>query len=551
MARTGASVLLDVLRTEGVTHVFGNPGSTELPLIDALATADDLRYVLALQEASVVAMAEGYAQATGRPAFVNLHTMAGTGNGMGALTNARANGSPLVVTAGQADFGHIEVDPLLSGDLESLARPIAKWSHELRVPRELGTIMRRAFHDAASAPSGPVFVSLPMSMLDEEGDWPLPAASRIERASGPGGALDALVDQVRSAPAGSLALVLGDEAAGRGWPPLVALAEALGAPVYGSPLYGRAPFPLDHPLWQGSLGIAATAIRAQLAPFRTVLLLGGQAFMVYPFSDGSPLPEGTELVHVCADAAMLGRAHPTALGVVADPGTAAAALAARLADAPVAGAAEALAAAVAAAPARETNRIETARSRYGDAPLHPEAAVHAALAALPPDTCIVDEAITTGGFVRRHGRPADPGAYLFNRGGGLGWGMPAACGVALGHDRKRPVLCVVGDGSALYSPQALWTAAREQLPVVFLVVDNGQYAILKGLLRGRKGPSVETGNFVAMDLGAPTVDHAGLAAAFGCDAHGVGSTDELHERVAAAAASGRPTVLHVPILPPS
>lgn len=551
MARTGASVLLDVLRTEGVRHVFGNPGSTELPLIDALATADDLHYVLALQEASVVAMAEGYAQATGRPAFVNLHTMAGTGNGMGALFNARANGSPLVVTAGQADFGHIEVDPLLSGDLESLARPIAKWSHELRVPRELGTVMRRAFHDAASAPSGPVFVSLPMSMLDDEGEWPLPAASRIERTSAPGGALDALVEAVREVPAGGLALVLGDEAAARGWAPLVALAEALGAPVYGSPLVGRGVFPADHPLWQGTLQIAATAIRAQLAPFRKVLLLGGQAFMVYPFTDGSPLPDGTELVHVNADAGMIGRAHPVALGVVADPGTAAGVLAAALAGAPVAGAADALAAARAAAPARDAARLETARVRWGDAPMHAEAAVHAALTALPSDACIVDEAITTGGFVRRHARPADPSAYLFNRGGGLGWGMPAACGVALAHDKQRPVLCVVGDGSAMYSPQSLWTAAREELPLVVLVVDNGQYAILKGLLRGRKGPSVETGNYVAMDLGHPAVDHVGLAASLGCASASVGSSDELHQRVRDAVAAGRPTVLHVPILPPA
>ena len=550
MARTGASVLLDVLRSEGVRHVFGNPGSTELPFIDALARADDLHYVLALQEASVVAMAEGYAMATGRPAFVNLHTMAGTGNGIGALTNARANGTPLVVTAGQADYGHIEVDPLLSGDLESLARPVTKWSHELRLARELGTIMRRAFHDAASPPSGPVFVSLPMSMLDDEGDWPLPAPSRLERASGPA-ALDALAALVRQCPAGSLALVLGDEAARHGWAPLVALAETLGAPVFGSPLYGRGVFPPDHPLWQGGLGMAAAAIRAQLAPLRRVLLLGGQAFMVYPFTDGSPLPDGCELLHVASDPAQLGRAHPTALGIQADPGHTAGLLAARLADEPVPGAAEALAAARRAAPERDRLRNAAATDRYGDAPLHPEAAVHAALGALPPDACIVDEAITTGGFVRRHARPADPAGYLFNRGGGLGWGIPAACGVALAHDRRRPVVCVVGDGSTMYSPQALWTAAREQLPLVVIVVDNGHYAILKGLLRGRKGPSVDTGTYVGMDLGDPHVDHAGLARSLGCDAASVGSADELVERVRAAVAGGRPTLLHVPITAPA
>src|SRR3954447_23669192 len=163
-------ILLEVLRTEGVTHIFGNPGSTELPLIDALATADDLHYVLALQEATVIGMADGYAQATGRPAVVNLHTSAGVGNAIGNLTNARANGTPLVVTAGQQDVRHLAADPLLSGDLVGLAGPVSKWAHEARSLGELGTVMRRAFHDAASPPTGPVFVSLRMSTLDEVGE---------------------------------------------------------------------------------------------------------------------------------------------------------------------------------------------------------------------------------------------------------------------------------------------------------------------------------------------------------------------------------------------
>src|SRR5436305_6782535 len=160
-------VLLDVLRIEGVRHVFGNPGSTELPFIDALAGADALHYVLALQEATAVGVAEGYAMATGRPAFLNLHTSAGLGNAIGALTNAQANQTPLVVTAGQQDYRHIATDPLLAGDLTGLARSVAKWSHEVRTAGELGTILRRAFHDAMSPPSGPVFVSIPMDLLED------------------------------------------------------------------------------------------------------------------------------------------------------------------------------------------------------------------------------------------------------------------------------------------------------------------------------------------------------------------------------------------------
>src|SRR3954452_9211880 len=193
MPRTGRDALLDVLRTEGVRHLFGNPGSTELPLMDALAGAADLRYVLALQEASVVGMADGYAQATRRPAFVNVHTAPGLGNAIGNLTNAHANRTPLVVTAGQQDERHLVHDPVLSGDLVGLARPVSKWAHEVRSLDELGVVLRRAFHDAASPPSGPVFVSLPMSILDEEGGAPVPAPSQLERAA-VGGGLDELAE---------------------------------------------------------------------------------------------------------------------------------------------------------------------------------------------------------------------------------------------------------------------------------------------------------------------------------------------------------------------
>src|SRR3954470_3457125 len=225
MPRTGRDALFDVLRTEGVTHVFGNPGSTELPLMDALASADDLHYVLALQEATAVGMADGYAQATGRPSFVNLHTSAGLGNGIGNLTNAQANTTPMVVTAGQQDYRHIEADPLLAGDLVALARPVSTWSHEVRTLRELGTIMRRAFHDATAPPSGPVFVSIPMSTLDEEGDAPVPAPSRIDRRVA-ATALDDLASLLIEPGVGKVAIVAGDEVAHSGAvPALVEVAE--------------------------------------------------------------------------------------------------------------------------------------------------------------------------------------------------------------------------------------------------------------------------------------------------------------------------------------
>ena len=543
----GREVLLDVLRTEGVTHIFGNPGSTELPFIDALAEADDLHYVLGLQEATVVGMADGYAQATGRPAFLNLHTSAGLGNAIGNLTNARANRTPLVVTAGQQDYRHIAADPLLSGPLVELAGGAVKWGHEVRTAGELGTIVRRAFHDAAHAPAGPVFASLPMDLLDQEVPDGAPPASTIVREAVAGG-LEDLAELLTGPAVGRVALVVGDAVAASGAvAAVVAVAEALGAPVHGAPLHGRGVFPPLHPLWKGMLPPAAAAIAPVLAAYDRVFLIGEQAFIVYPYTPGPAVPPDVELLHLSPDPAQVGRAWPVRLGLVGHPRTSLEALLPLLvARADGAAARDSLTAAARARRDEVAALEQTALDRYGAAPMDPMAAAHALVRAMPADSLVVDEAITTGVYVRGFHHWTEPGRYFFCTGGGLGWGMPAACGVSLAHQRA-PVLCVVGDGSAMYSPQALWTAAAEGLPVVFAVVNNRQYKILKGYLRGMGGASVRTDRFVGMDLDAPPVDFMALARSMAVDATLVERADDVGEAVRLALASGRPHVLELPI----
>jgi benzoylformate decarboxylase len=540
----GRDVLLDVLTTEGVRHIFGNPGTTELPLIDALAGRDDPAYVLALQEATAVAMADGYAQATGRPAFLNLHTSAGLGNAIGNLTNAQANSTPLVVTAGQQDRRHIAADPLLAGDLVGLARPVSKWAHEVRTVGELGTIVRRAFHDAATAPAGPVFVSLPMDLLEEDTDVPVPPPSRIERRTVPA-ALEDLADALASIDPSQLVIVAADEVAASGAvDALVAVVEALGCGVFGAPLHSNVVFPVRHPLWRGDLAPAAASINRALAAHRRVLFVGGRAFMVYPYTPGPAVPPDVELLHLSADPHQLGRTWPTALGLQGDPKATLEALLPLLAERVDPQALDA-----SDADDRAEALEEKARARYDDVPMHPMAAAHALVRALPPDSAVVDEAITTGTYVRGFHHVAASGGYFFCRGGGLGWGMPAALGVSLGFDGE-PVLCVVGDGSAMYSPQALWTAARERLPVVFAVVNNRQYLILKNALRAMDGDSAATDRFVGMDIVDPPVDFVGLAQSMGVPATLVEKAGDVTDAVRAAWDSGGPHLLELPITVP-
>jgi benzoylformate decarboxylase len=556
---TGRRVLVDVLRSEGVVHVFGNPGTTELPLIDALAEdgAGDIHYVLALQEATAVAMADGYAHVTRRPAFLNLHTSAGLGNAIGNLTNAQANRSPLVVTAGQQDYRHIATDPLLAGDLVGLARSVSKWTHEVRHGRELALMLRRAFHDAAAPPAGPVFVSLPMDVVDGDVDVDggggtgdpaslvLPAPShRDHRAVPAPERVRELADVLVAAAPERVGIVAGDEVgASGGVGALVAVAEALGAAVHGAPLGSAVAFPTTHPLWQGNLPAAAAGIRSALEHYDVVFAVGGSPFLVYPYTQGPALPPSAELVHLSAAASDVGRVYATRLGLVGDPR---ATLEALLPLLSVPSAADALEAATQAHDERVARYEQAARDRYGSEPVQPIAAAHALVSALPAGTSVVDESITMTNHVRGFVRAEQHGDYLFCKGGGLGWGMPAALGVSLGRGRE-PVLCVVGDGSAMYSPQALWTAAHESLPVVFAVVNNRQYLILKHALRQREGAAAVNDRYIGMDVVDPAVDYVALARSMGVDAHVVSRAGDVGDAVKAALAAGRPSLIEIPV----
>ena len=296
--------------------------------------------------------------------------------------------------------------------------------------------------------------------LEEHGPVDMPPPSTIEHRTA-GAALDELAALLTDAPTGSLAIVAGDEvSASGGIGELTALAEALGAPVYAAPLHSTGVFPPAHPLFAGMLPPAAAGIRAVLSPYQRVFFIGAQAFLVYPFSDGSPMPDGAELLHLSPDPGQLGRVHPVRLGVHGDPALTLAALLPVVRDRVDAGAAKDALEAARTRRAAEIERLEAAAlDRYGLRPTDPMAAAHALVRALPDGAVVVDEAITTGVYVRGFHHWTEPGRYYFCKGGGLGWGMPASLGVSLAHDRSVPVLCAVGDGSAMYSPQSLWTAA--------------------------------------------------------------------------------------------
>jgi benzoylformate decarboxylase len=546
--RRGADLLVEVLRSEGVRYIFGNPGTTELPLIDALTEAPDIAYILALQEATAVAMADGYAQGARRPAFLNLHTAGGLGHAMGGLVNSQVSGTPLVVTAGQQDLRHALTDPLLMGDLVAIADPVMKWAREVTSPDQIPILLRRAFHDAGAAPSGPVFLSLPMDVMEALSAVPAGETSTIDQRA-VAGSLDRLAEKLAAIAPGRLALIAGDEIdASDASAQMVALADLLAAPVYGSSWPAHIPFPTAHPLWAGNLPTRADAIAEILGRYDAVFALGGKSLITVLYSEVSAVPPGVQVFQLSADVRDLGRTYATCLSTVGDIRASLDALlpllGPRLADR-AAAFADLRARAVTARAERRATLAAAADAAFADPVIAPLVAAREVARAVGAETTIVDEAPATLTHLRTFLDSPSAHQYAAMRGGVLGWGMPAAVGFSLGLDRA-PVVCVVGDGAAMYSPQALWTAAHEKLPVTFVVINNAEYNILKTFMKGQAHyASVRANRFIAMDLTDPRVDFPALAASMGVPARRVTRAADIAPAIEAGIRSGGANLVEV------
>ncbi|VWC46713.1 thiamine pyrophosphate-binding protein [Burkholderia lata] len=548
--RRGAEVLVEVLRSEGVRYVFGNPGTTELSFIDALTDAPDLSYVLGLQEAAVVAMADGYAQASGRPGFTNLHTVGGLGHAMGALLNAKAARTPLVVTAGQQDTRHAYTDPLLYGDSLGVARPAVKWAREVAHPDEIGVLVRRAFNDSTAAPSGPVFLSLPMDVMERTTSRPVARQSAIDRTAIPA-ALPDLAKALASIRPGRLAMVVGDEVFAAGASAeAVAIAETLGASVFGPSWPAHLPFPTSHALWCGNLPMTAADMHETLGAFDAVFVLGGHFSITILYSVGPAIPSTCRLYQLASDPHDLGRIHATALGCVGALRASLQVLLPMLRDASQHRRAEIDTLRADAQRSRTRQRIsldEQVASGSSATMTTPLVAAHEVARALGPTTPVVDESPATMPLIRRALHSAGTRQYYGTRGAILGWGMGAAVGISLGLGRE-PVVAIIGDGSALYAPQALWTAAHECLPVTFVVVNNQEYNILKKYMKSQHHfVSAHADRFAGMDLKEPPIDFLALARSWGLAARRVARTGDIAAAVAFGIASGQPNLIEIPV----
>jgi benzoylformate decarboxylase len=546
----GKTALLELLRQEGVRVIFGNPGTTELPLMDALATERELRYVLALQEAPAMAMADGYAQASGQCVAVNLHAAPGLGNALGMLYDAQKAGSPLLVTAGQHDQRFNFTEPLLWADLPAIARPFVKWSEEVRRLEDLPRAIHRAVKTALAPPMGPVFLSLPGDILTDSADIDLGAPSRVAFGiRGDSAAIARAAELI--AKAKSPVIMAGDAVAqGDALAELAALAETLGAPVYDESMASRAAFPSTHPLYRGPLVRLPEVIRGMLSQHDLLISIGGDLFTLSLPGTGEAMPEDYPVVHLDTNPWELAKNYPETVSILGEPRATLPELTEAVINArsiPQTEAAvkrlEHVKAEGVASLAKLNAMADAVCERH---PIHPLALMQTIGRQLPDDAVVIDETVSSGNGLRRFLRSNDAQSFFGLRGGGIGWGLPAAIGVKLALP-DRPVVALIGDGSALYTIQGLWTAAHEKLNIVFVIINNTSYRILKQRTNAMKGLAAQSDTYVAMDLDGPAIDFVSVARGFGLDAHKVSTLGDFEERLDQALAADGPTLIDVEV----
>ncbi len=516
------SATYDLMRNLGMTTIFGNPGSTEETFLKDFP--GDFKYVLALQEASALAIADGFAQATRTVAFVNLHTAPGLGNALGNLVNTRMSKTPMILTTGQQTREMLLMEPWLTNvEATNFPRPHVKWSYETSHAEETPAAFMRAYATALQPPQGPVYLSLPLNDWEVESSGPAVVRSVAQRVAPDPARLSDFVNQIKKAK--NPALVLGpDVDRADAWPDGVALAEQLGVPVFGPPAGERCGFPEDHRQFAGNLKFGIAPLSEQLVGYDLVLVIGAPVFRYYPYVPGKYLPDGCRLLHITDDPDEAARA-PVGDSLISDAKLALQGLLAGLAQYE------------AKSYTRASQTLSSPDTSSSDMSAD---ALYAAISRVrSDDSVIVEESPSNLAMLHKHLPTRRPLSFFTMASGGLGFGLPGGIGVALGEaatGRNRPVISVIGDGSFQYSVQSLWTAAQQKARLVIVVPVNEEYAILKSFAKQEETPGVP-------GLDVPGIDIAGLAAAYGCKASRAATPDEVSDQMQAALRHEGPTVI--------
>lgn len=544
---SGRSAFLSLLKQEGVTHLFGNPGTTELPIMDALPEHPDLNYVLGLQEATVVAMADGFSRATGQLTACNVHVAPGLGNAMGSLYNAKFFGSPVIITAGQQEQGHGLMEPMLYDPLVPIAEPLVKWAVEVTQLEDLPRIVHRAAKVALTPPTGPVFISLPGDILNEDGEIDLGGATRVDTSARP---TDEVLESVakRILEAKSPMILSGHEVATHDALEEVGnLAETLGAPIYQQTVPYGAHVNSEHPCFITDLPRVQATARQMLEEYDLMICVGADVLRMSVYSEIDPLPDTTSIIQIGLRDWEMGKNYATELAIRADVKTTLQALVPTI-DA-VQSEQQKAQAKRSILDLKEKNWT-TQRKNHANrliqsadleaSPIDPELLMYQISEAIPEDAVVVEEGLISTKTLLRYLPRRDAQSFYGLASGGIGFAVAGAVGIQLALP-NRPVVAVIGDGSSMYNFQALWTAAHLELPLTFVIANNRGYRILKERLLAFHNND----NFIGMDFHKPQIDFVSLAESLGVKARRIEKAIEFPEALKDSINSKGPTLLDV------
>ena len=544
---SGGSAFLTLLKDEGVTHMFGNPGTTELPIMHAMSEHPDLSYVLGLQESLVVAMADGFSRASGKLSACNVHVAPGLGNAIGSIYNAKFTGTPMIITAGQQEQGHGLTEPLLYDPLVPIAAPVVKWATEITRLDDLPRTIRRAAKIATTPPSGPVFLSLPGDVLNDEAGVALGSSTRVDTRTQP--APDVLAELTgRLLEAKRPVIVAGDEVVkSDALAEAAQLAETLGAAAYQQTVPYGAHFLSEHPCFMGTLSRDQTNVRDVLSPYDLMIVLGADPLRMSVWSETEPLPDHMKIVHIGLVDWDMGKNYAADMAIRSDLKSTLAALLPVLRER---GGAELKQRAALLQEEYANQNWSTIRKSLiarledlGDhQPLDPDWLTMQITQTLPENAVVVNEALTSTRYLNALRPYRDRYDFHAFASGGIGWALPAAVGIQLA-DLSRPVCAIIGDGSAMYSIQALWTAAHLKLPMTYIITNNSSYRILKQRLLSFHGNN----NFIGMDLSDPPLDFTAIARGMGVTATRITKADEVVPALRAAFDNPGPNLLDIAV----
>lgn len=555
--KTGRFAIIEQFLADGMTYMFGNPGTVEQGFLDALAVYPEMKYILTLQESVAVMLGDGYARATQKPTLVQIHSTPGLGNAIGAIYQAMRGHAPLVIIGGDAGLKYMPMEAQMYGDLVAFARPVTKWSTMVLDSASLLRTLRRAIKIAGTPPMGPVYVCLPadilnMPVVEDVIPTPIPSTRTVPD--------DGFIQQAATWLAGAETPVIfmGDGVAYSGaQAELTRVAELLGAEVWGVDS-GELNMSYSHPLYQGQTGHMFGFSSLPITSKGDVNLICGTYMLPEVFAHlGNIYKQNARVIHVDLNADHIAKNHPVDLGAVSDPKLTLARLAEALESTMTAAQKEAAQRRAMELSAAKENKLqaqfEADRAVREESPMHASRFMEELAGHLPEDVMIFDEALTCSPELTRYIPPTRPGHFFQTRGGSLGVGIPGALGLKLAHPDKT-VIGFTGDGGSMYTIQALWTAAHHNIGAKFVICNNQSYMLLKlNILQYWKENGVEQHAFPkSFDLGDPVVDFVTIAQSMGVPGLRVEKPDEIGPAIRQMLATDGPFLIdmvvtdHVP-----